>query len=300
MEQSCAVFKEVIENLCDGVRLIDKDMKVVYWNKGAEMITGYKSTELIGATCTDKPAIIYDNDKLNICDESCCHNVALCKQVTEENAFIRHKEGYLIPVLMCVFPIKNDSGEVMGVAEMFNDNSWKVAALKRIEELNKITLIDPLTGVGNRRFAEMTINSKLEELKRYDLQFGISYYDIDNFKNINDTYGHNYGDDLIKIFARSLSAGLRSYDSVCRMGGDEFLVITSNIETPQTLNYLTTRISELACKSSISINGKEIFSTVSVGATMALKDDSIEELIQRADSLMYKSKAAGKNRITIE
>ena len=198
-----------------------------------------------------------------------------------------------------VTPVTSETGEIIGVAEMFHDLSCKEAALARIEELNKITLIDPLTSVGNRRYAEMTVNSKLEELRRYGLSFGISYVDVDDFKYVNDNHGHGAGDQLLKVIAKTLTASLRPYDALCRLGGDEFMVITGNVHSNETLEMLSTRFCDLARISTFRANDKDVSVTISVGSTMAQTDDTVESLIGRADKLMYTSKIAGKNHVSV-
>ena len=294
------VYKTVLTNLCDGVRLIDNDKKVVYWNKGAEVITGYDAEYMLGRKCTDSLHILYGNDKLNLCRDVCTNSNGRCAAPGEENALIRHKEGYFVPVIICVFPICDDNGNVTGTAEMFNDITWKVAAIDRIEELNKVTIVDSLTGINNRRYAEATLNSKIEELRRFDMPFAVAYLDVDNFKSINDSYGHNTGDSILKIVTKSLSAGLRKYDSICRMGGDEFLIILSNLYNYETLTMLSKRFLEVVNNSTLHVDDEEVQATVSIGSTLARSSDTPESLIARADGLMYRSKRQGKNRINVE
>ena len=299
MELNESVFRNVLTNLCDGVRLIDNDRNIVYWNKGAEAITGYSSETVLGKKCNEVLSIVYGSDKVDLCSNACKAGTQLCRETNEENALIRHKQGYMVPVLLCVSPILSADNEVIGVAEMFHDLSWKEAALDRIAELNKITLIDPLTGVGNRRYAEMIVHSKLEELKRYGLSFGISYVDVDDFKYVNDNFGHGAGDQLLRIIAKTLTASLRPYDTLCRLGGDEFMVITGNVHSDETLEMLSNRFCELAKISTFHANDKEVSVTISVGSTMAQVNDTVETIIGRADKLMYTSKVAGKNHASV-
>lgn len=294
-----SIFKDVTSNLCDGVRLIDTEKNVVFWNKGAEIITGYNKDEMLGLRCNRGLKILHGQDRLDLCEDNCETEHSMCSRPGEETAFIRHKEGHLVPVIMCVYPVRGKDGDIVGTAEMFHDLSWKVAALDRIEELSKMMVIDPLTGVGNRRYAEITLTAKLEEYKRFNLPFGVSYLDIDDFKKVNDTYGHNNGDALLKIIARTLKGCLRSYDSLCRMGGDEFIVIMSNLDSIKALSTLSDRFMALVKGSTLTTDGKEVQATVSIGSTMVRESDTMDSIISRADSLMYESKSSGKNRLSL-
>jgi diguanylate cyclase (GGDEF)-like protein len=168
----------------------------------------------------------------------------------------------------------------------------------RVNELEKLTLLDNLTQLANRNYLEREIQSRFEEKKRLNVPFGILFIDIDHFKKINDRYGHDVGDEVLKFVANTLVANSRPFDLYGRWGGEEFIGIIRNINAKK-LELLGNRVRTLVEHSYIIHENEKLYVTISLGATLVKKHDTIDSLIKRADMLMYKSKAAGRNCLTI-
>jgi len=169
---------------------------------------------------------------------------------------------------------------------------------QRIEELRKLAMLDSLTEIGNRRYGEIQLQSRLDEMRRYGASFGVLIADIDHFKNVNDSYGHDVGDEVLKRIAQALSASVRSSDVVTRWGGEEFLAIIINAgiaELGAVAEKLRTVIEDTEC----TAGGDPIPITISIGATLAQPSDAVDTLIKRADRLLYHSKSAGRNRVSV-
>ena len=160
--------------------------------------------------------------------------------------------------------------------------------------MRKLALLDHLTQVGNRRFGQMKLQACISQFARYNWPFGILFCDIDNFKKVNDDFGHNFGDRILKMAARTLASNVRLFDYVIRWGGDEFVVIVINTK-PEHLQKIAEKLSVLVENSSIIHDTGKINVTVSIGATCCRNDDNPDSIIHRADNLMYKSKQGGKN-----
>lgn len=293
-------YENLLDQLNDGVFFLDPNQIITYWNRGAERISGFSRAEVIGSVC--RPSFLGHLDKT-------AHPVfgnespgALCLrdgQIREEELYIRHKNGQLVPVFTRISPIVNTLQEVIGVMEVFTDNTSKVAALRRIEELEELALVCPVTQVGNRRYAEMALANAFEELKRYDWAFGVLFVDIDNFKHVNDTHGHKTGDEVLRMVALALKSSLRTFDFVGRWGGEEFVVILPNIND-EVLARVAERCRGVIEESRYQCEGKEVRVTVSIGAGIARSEETPATLIERVDRLMYGSKEAGRNRVTID
>ena len=116
--------------------------------------------------------------------------------------------------------------------------------LERIAQFEKMAYLDTLTGVANRRFTEMTLHSRLDERQRYGWSFGVLFIDVDHFKNVNDQYGHEVGDQVLAMVAKTLSNSVRSFDFVGRWGGEEFLAILANVDAAE-LHAFANRIRAL-------------------------------------------------------
>jgi len=290
--------KTILENLNDGVYLVDCDRKILYWNKGAENISGYTSSEVIGKRCSDNISHINEHG-IQLCMTECPLAKTVNDSISREmNLYIRHKKGHRIPVLARTTPLRDSLGQVIGAIEIFTDNSPKLAITQRIKELEKMALLDHLTELANRRYTELNIQTKLDELRRYGRPFGILYMDIDHFKNVNDSYGHDIGDKVLIMVANTFVKNVRASDIVGRWGGEEFLAIIPNI-TEEQLHFTANKLRVLVEQSGFSLNSGIVQVTVSIGATLALPKDTAETLLERADKLLYYSKANGRNRVSI-
>jgi diguanylate cyclase (GGDEF)-like protein len=145
----------------------------------------------------------------------------------------------------------------------------------------------------------MHLGNRLEEMHRYGWTFGVHFVDIDDFKRVNDTYGHDAGDRVLKIVARTLSGNARPFDLFGRWGGDEFVSVIENVSY-KNLDLIANRFRLLVENSYFSVGDKRIRVTVSIGATVARMHDKADKILKRADQLMYESKKAGKNRLTTD
>jgi diguanylate cyclase (GGDEF)-like protein/PAS domain S-box-containing protein len=287
-------YKTLLDSMHDGVYFVDKDRRITYWNKGAERITGFARAEVIGKRCLDNILMHSDKDGNLLC-LSLCPLAASIKDRVQRSAdvYLRHKDGHRVPVTVRVSPIVDAQDVLIGGVEIFTDTTPAAIAFARMAELEKLAYIDPLTGLANRRFAEITLEARLEELQRYGWRFGVIFIDIDHFKVVNDRFGHDTGDEVLKTVAKTLQNSIRSFDLVSRWGGEEYLALIANIEGDELI-ATANRCRALVEQSSIP--GKpSLRVTISLGATLALENDSVTSLVKRADQLMYQSKAAGRN-----
>ncbi len=292
--------KSILDNLSDGVYFVDRERRITYWNKGAERITGYRSEEVVGSFCRDNILNHVDEKGTELCLVGCPLSKAMLEGTNQEaEIYLKHKEGHRVPVWVRGAPFRDSGGEIIGAVEIFSDIPVKNELMQRLEELRKMALFDSLTGIGNRRFIETGLDSKFNELQRYGWKFGLLFIDIDHFKKVNDSYGHEAGDLVLKMVAGTLIHNARSFDLVGRWGGEEFVVIITNV-TGEELFHIAQKYRVLVEESNL-LSGKDRISvTISVGATLAREDDTSGTLLKRADQCMYQSKLSGRNCVTME
>ena len=300
MKLELTEYKHILDNLCDGIYFLDRNRKITYWNKGAETITGYSAAEVIGRGCSDNILVHIDQQGNQLCCEQCPAAKALVDgQRHEAEVFLRHKQGYRLPVRTCIDPIVSSDGEIIGAVELFTDISSSMALREQVHELEKMALFDGMTEIGNRRYAQMNLHARFNERKRYGWDFGLMFIDIDRFKLCNDSHGHDVGDRVLKMVAKTLSSNIRPFDVACRLGGDEFVVILVHID-PEGLFSSAEKLRTLVGQSAFFENNEQIHVTVSIGATLVQDTDTAETLMQRADALMYRSKKTGCNKVSID
>ncbi len=293
-----AIYKNILDNLSDGIYVVDGQRTITYWNKGAERITGYACGEVLGSSCVHGILRHVDDDGKQLCMSGCPLQTALDGvHPVEAEVYLRHKNGHLVPVHLWVAPLRGSGSAIAGAIQTFRDNSQGLAMLQRLTELEETALLDPLTQLANRRYMEQHLQECFELRTRYGWRFGVLYLDIDHFKRVNDTYGHAAGDQVLKSLARTLAGNLRSFDMVGRWGGEEFLIVCPNVNSYHVRDTAE-RQRMLVEKSTATFGPNTLQVTVSVGATLPRAAETMEDLIRRADGLMYDSKRAGRNRVS--
>lgn len=291
--------ERIIENLHDGLYFVDRDRVITYWNKAAKQISGFTANEVVGKSCSDNILTHVDSDGNNLCTGMCPLAATIADgKPREAEIYMHHKDGHRIPVSVRIGKLTDRDGNIIGGVELFTDISNQAANELRVKELEKLALLDNLTQLANRNYIERELQSRFEEKKRYNMPFGFLFIDIDHFKKFNDIYGHDVGDDVLKFVANTFITNTRPFDLYGRWGGEEFIGVIRNING-KDLELLGNRLRSLIENSYIIHKNEKLYVTISIGATLVNENDTIDSLIKRADTLLYKSKAAGRNCLTI-
>jgi diguanylate cyclase (GGDEF)-like protein/PAS domain S-box-containing protein len=292
-------YARILDSLHDGLYFVDRDRVITYWNKAAEHISGFSAAEVVGKRCSDNILTHVDSQGNSLCFGLCPLQETITDgRPREAEVYLHHKDGHRVPVSVRISTLTDGEGNVIGGIELFTDISNQKANELKVKELEKMALLDGLTQIANRNFLEKELHMRFEEKKRFDAPFGILLMDIDHFKDFNDTYGHDIGDRVLRFIAHTLVANSRPFDLYGRWGGEEFIGIIRNI-TGQDLGQHGNRLRLLVENSYIAHGDERLHVTISIGATGVRDDDTIDTLLKRADTLLYESKKAGRNRLTI-
>ncbi len=290
---------KLTESLIDGIYYVDLERKITSWNKAAERISGFTRLEVLGLSCADGILEHADSDGRRLCEEGCPLTTSMREGIpVETNVSMHHKKGHRIPVTVRTTPLRDASGKVTGCIETFVENYNQSQVLQELWQANEPGLTDEITGAGNRRFCEITLNTRLYQFNTFNVGFGAIFIRIDGFKAMADTYGSKTGDDILNAVARTLSNVLRKLDVVTRWDREEFVVIVPNMNI-ETLARVADRLRALIKSCFITSGANRIEFSVSLGATLAQKGDTFEAIIERLKELVQASQAAGGNRVTV-
>ena len=296
-----ALHEAIFDNLLEGVYYVDKDRRIVIWNHAAEIITGFSRAEVINRKCADGILCHVDEEGHLLCVDGCPLKSVISSGEPKEQTtpvYLHHKDGHRVPIVIRAAPVKNETGETVGAVEMFHHAGKELEQKERMHALEEMAYLDPLTGLANRRFIITKIDSRLDELRRYAWPVGVLFIDIDHFKKINDTLGHDIGDEVLKIVAATLRATARSFDLVGRWGGEEFIAVVRNC-TEEQLVGIAERFRILTEASTLRREDAPPV-TISIGATLGVPEDTRETFVKRADRGLYEAKETGRNRVTLK
>lgn len=291
---------DVLDQLYDGLYLVDRERQICFWNRAAERITGYDREQILGHRCFDDFLRHVDDGGHRLCHDGCPLLATIGDgQPREAHVHLQHRDGHRQPVEIRVAPLRDASGEIVGAIEIFRDGRRQLAERRRIEELERLASLDPLTQLANRRRFEMRLADRLTALERDGESFGLLLADLDHFKRFNDTWGHPAGDELLRAVGRTLAGAVREGDDVCRYGGEEFAVIAAPLDSIATATALAERLRALV--SSIELPGPASGARIalSLGVALARPGDRPAALVERADQALYRSKRTGRDRATL-
>jgi diguanylate cyclase (GGDEF)-like protein/PAS domain S-box-containing protein len=188
--------------------------------------------------------------------------------------------------------VRDSSGEVESVIAIKRNVTDKKLCEERLDHLAHH---DPLTGLPNRLLFSDRLNHSLAQAKRHDTKVAVMFLDLDRFKLINDTMGHKAGDALLWQVAGRLTNRLRGVDTIARMGGDEFTIVLTDIQSPEDAAAVAERVLSLFAEP-FTLTGHELFVSTSVGISIYPHDGTdVETLVRNADTAMYRAKEQGKN-----
>jgi diguanylate cyclase (GGDEF)-like protein/PAS domain S-box-containing protein len=284
---------EILEQIHDSVISTDMNDIITHWNHGATIIHGYTKEEVIGKSIN----ILYlpeDLKKLQWIRQQALVHDAYHDQVKKVT-----KSGDIIYTDIALSVLKDEMGNTIGITRYSQDVTQKKEIEDRLKEqtalLNFQAFHDKLTELPNRALFDDRLQQSITNADRHKEKFGLLFIDLDNFKQINDTLGHHYGDEVLKIIAQRLSACIREEDTLSRLGGDEFTILVQNLKTSESAAKIAQKIID-AMKPKLVIDDHELHISASIGISLYPKDSMIKhDLLKYADTAMYKAKEEGRN-----
>lgn len=282
MEDHLEMLKEAVDSLPIGITISDTNGKIVYSNSTEATMHGYTVEELVGR----QAGHFARENKRNPFTLERLKKMSVWKR---ESVNVK-KNGEDFPVQLTSIAVKNNR-RYLGIVTTCEDISERKEAEKQIYQLAHL---DPLTGLPNRRMFQDRLRHALAIARREEGKVCLAYLDLDNFKDINDTQGHDFGDKFLKDVASRLSAVMRESDTIARLGGDEFVVIFVSVKGEDNFTTAAQRMLSVFCQP-FEIDNKLVYSSISIGMAIFPEDGvDVEGLLKSADTAMYRVKQEGK------
>jgi diguanylate cyclase (GGDEF)-like protein/PAS domain S-box-containing protein len=273
-------FFTLLDNLVCALIIIDTEKRIKLVNQKALSLTGYKKEELLGK----KP---HEFLFALLSQEGCAFEKILAGGQCEFDALLKRKDGgeFFAHLNVTLLRLKEEKDFVVIT---FIDITERKELEKRLLEA---AMTDHLTGLYNRRFMDEALKREKAIADRYGVPLSLILMDLDNFKTINDIYGHDIGDRVLISISNLLKEKLRKTDVSARWGGEEFLILLRNTNLPQALK-VAEKLKNLIC--GLKVPPVEDVSA-SFGVVEYIKGESIDDILKRVDLALYRAKAVGKN-----
>ncbi len=297
------MYGQILDAINIGILVMDTGYTVTDWNRWMEIHGEKKREEIVGRGLFELfPHLNTPNF------------VRSCKSVVSFGNYVYFSQklhNYLFPFKPTGFnaasfefmqqscsmaPVKDGEGKVSHIAIMVQNVTDQVYLERSLRTMSQL---DGLTEVSNRRFLDTRLEEEFNRFKRSGRGFSLAMLDIDNFKYVNDTFGHNFGDQVLKTLSRTCGAVMRSSDILARFGGEEFCLVLPDTDL-EGATTICERIRQAVESMKVTYNDEaDVPITVSVGVARTEPTlESHERLIKNADVALYESKAKGKNRVT--
>jgi diguanylate cyclase (GGDEF)-like protein/PAS domain S-box-containing protein len=293
-EDQLRVAASVFEGTSEAILICDTDTRIISVNRAFCKMTGYAEEELVGQT----PKLLKSGQHTRGFYQEMWASLLNVGQWQGE-LWNRRKSGEIYPERITISALYDEAGKVLRYIAIAAD----ITASKKAEnEINSLAFYDPLTDLPNRRLLLDRLRQAIASSSRSSKHGALLFIDLDNFKTLNDTLGHDTGDQLLRQVAHRLANCVRDGDTVARLGGDEFVVMLQDLSGDPLLaasqaEVVSEKILAL-CSQPYQLGGARHHSTTSIGiALFANHTESIDELMKRADLAMYQAKASGRNNL---
>lgn len=287
LEENQENYRMLFDMAKDLIYTVDTDMKLRSANKSFYRVTGREQAETIGRRVDDIPGLaIKERSWPQILTDMKNHPEDLEFENTVE---ISERKSYYTVSLS---PILDRNRNLTGILGTNHD----ITKIKQDEEaIRHLAYFDILTDLPNRLMLEKRIDELISLCSRNDQKFGVLFLDLDNFKKVNDTLGHHSGDGLLVEVGKRLQSGVRKYDIIARVGGDEFVIVLLDIKKPRNIGRFAERLIKLFDEP-FAVDGHTIYVSPSIGISVYPDDgDNTSDMMQNVDTAMYKAKVNGKN-----
>jgi diguanylate cyclase (GGDEF)-like protein/PAS domain S-box-containing protein len=285
-----------LESIGDGVITTDMEGKVTYLNPVAERMTGWSSSEALGHTFPEVFRIINGETRqpvANPMESAVRQNATVGLPV---NSVLVRRDGLESAIEDSTAPIHDQGGQIMGSVMVFRDVSKARATELKLSHLSQH---DSLTGLPNRLLLNDRLHHAIALARRHSNKVAVLFVDVDRFKQINDSLGHAIGDKVLQAVGKRLVAAVRGSDTVSRRGGDEFVIVLSEVRHSRNAEQHAEKIHAVMSPPHAVLQ-HELRVSVSIGISVFPDDgQDAETLIQCADAAMYHAKESGRNNYKV-
>lgn len=293
------IYRLVLESLQTGVYLVDRDQRIVFWNEGAEKITGYKRHEVVGHLCREN-LIKSEKDPRPILSDTSNTLLSALRdgKPAMANVALLHKAGHRISVRLRAVPIRNSHGSVIGAAESFEENPAASDWDRRQTKLAEYGCLDQVTGILNQGMIQSRLRDTLATFSQHFVPFSILCIAVDNLDQLRKSNGMGIVAPVLRVVAQTIENSLRPTDFLGRFGDNEFLAILTECDSSE-VPLVGERLRKMVGASHVEWWGNQLDLSASFGAASWLPGDDVDSLVRRGEGSLRRSIANGGNCVML-
>jgi diguanylate cyclase (GGDEF)-like protein/PAS domain S-box-containing protein len=297
--ENVEIFRSVLEALQTGVYFVDPNKKILFWNEGAERITGYLRQDVVGCFCREDPSASDDGHR-NILPEAAEPLITALREGKPaiDDISLRHRAGHRIYIRLRTVPIRNSHGTIIAAAQSFDESPSASDWDRRQNKLADYGCLDQVSGVLNKEFTFAHLSEQLATFARHPVPFSILSIEVDQLDHLRATYGLAVVRSVLQVVAQTLENSVRPTDFLGRIAENRFLVILTECSLPD-IEKAAKRLKKIVNSSEVKWWGDEWPVSASFGGAAARPGDDIESLLERAEKSLAESLAAGGNQVTV-
>ncbi len=297
--QNPAIFRALIEGLHTGIYLVDSEGTIVFWNDGAERITGYLREDVVGRCSRDK-ILVHDGEcSSGLCSPLCPLSGTMEDGKSREAAVeIRHRSGHRIPVWLRAVPIRNESGVIVGAAESFDERGFPPEVPHCEPEHVIHTCLDEVTGLAPEEHTRSRVKEDLAVFAEESIPFSVLCIEIDRLEHFRTTYGREAVVSILRVVCQTLKDTLRSSDFLGHWSNRRFLAVLPWC-TGRAPAQVAEHLRKMVGYSEIRWWGDQVPVTLSIGGATVRRNDTPESLVERAEDALAESLQRGGNGATL-
>lgn len=294
-----AVFRTVLDSLHTGVYLVDRNGTIVFWNDGAERLTGYLREEVVGRCCRDKILVHEGECTTSLCSSLCPLAGTMADGEAREAAVeIRHRAGHRISVWLRAVPIRDDSGAIIGAAESFDERGLARDTVHCESDHLVYSCLDEVTGLAIEEGTRSRMREAMGAYADESIPFSVLCIEIDRMDQFRTTYGREAATSILRVVCQTLKDTLRSSDFLGHWSERRFLAILPWC-SGSAVSQVAGLLKKMVGYSGIRWWGDHLSVTLSIGAATVRQDDTLESLVERAESALMESLQRGGNCATM-
>ena len=292
-------FRSILDNLHVAVYVVDREGKILFWNDGAERITGYLRQDVIGRFHSDNFLGETDGEDNELSGNLAPTTAAMRDgKPTQALVSMRHKSGHRIPVQLWAFPVRNSEGVIIGAAESFEESIALAEWDRRQTKLATYGCIDEASGVLNHGVTQSHIDENIRIFEEHHVPFSILCMEMDHLDKVLARDGPGAIAVILRVVGQTLENTVRPTDYLGRWQSNQFLAILTECSATE-ITCASERLRRMVSGSKIAWWGDRLPVTISVGGAAAKTDDIVDDMVLRAEQALQQSIVHGGNRTTV-